>query len=735
MKPSSCPRSNHSLALGHALTAACRRIRSAIAYGSRAASLRSTSPRSVGVARRVGPRLPLSPALLAALGALSIAGSATRAEACGGLFCSSAAPVNQAAERIIFAFDKDQRRVHTVVEILYQGPAERFAWLLPVPGTPDVGVSSGAMLRRLQATTNPTYALQRSWPDEAACDDLDSPTAAGGGPIAFGASDSGGEDGGQVDVVDSGVAGPYQYETLSVRDGDQDPADAAVEWLADNGYDLGDIGADVLRPYLEGGMNLLAVRLTKGRSTGAIRPLRLDYDAERPMIPIRPTAVAANANMGVLVWMLGDGRAAPTNYRSLEINEARLDWFNPNAAYNDLINAAANEATDDTGLSGHGFVTELAEPTSARPYADLLFRERAEISGFRSQADVLGDIDLIEATVQRFRDLSTTSFGGPFGAGDLEGPSLVEGIDEVLARNLALPEGVSAEQFASAPSCYLRELPEEQFYCEGQVAPSEPVDLSAFDRAQFLTDMEELVFAPLQETAQLFSDYSYVTRLYTTLSPEEMSLDPEFDLNPDLADVSEQHSLTLQYDTGCRGDTSGTWSAEVHGLLVRGEGNTWPFAERQPLAADMPAVLRSLSFTQSGPLAVEQDNTAGIEELLDLSAQAFPSPDGSLGNGESPIGAGGPRSSGGCSLGGAPSSRGLGPFSLLSVLGWAFLSRRRRRRSDRTGKRSPGRTLRCCCKWAGGRPPKSAEPRTVLCSWRARSRPSRRPPARSRRAT
>jgi hypothetical protein len=84
-------------------------------------------------------------------------------QACGGLFCSAATPVNQAAERIIFSHDKAQKKVTAVVEILYQGPSEKFAWVLPVPGIPQVGVSTSALLDRLQTATNPTYSIQRTW--------------------------------------------------------------------------------------------------------------------------------------------------------------------------------------------------------------------------------------------------------------------------------------------------------------------------------------------------------------------------------------------------------------------------------------------------------------------------------------------------------------------------------------------------------------------------------------------
>jgi len=77
----------------------------------------------------------------------------------------------------------------------------------------------------------------------------------------------------------------------------------------------GQLGPDVLRPYLRDGLNLAAFRLSKNRDSGSIRPVMLTYTDDEPMIPIRPTAVAANDDMGILVWVLGSARAVPTTVK------------------------------------------------------------------------------------------------------------------------------------------------------------------------------------------------------------------------------------------------------------------------------------------------------------------------------------------------------------------------------------------------------------------------------------
>ena len=56
---------------------------------------------------------------------------AERAEACGGLFCGNT-PVDQTAERILFEVN-DDNTTSAVIEIQYQGRAEDFSWVIPVP--------------------------------------------------------------------------------------------------------------------------------------------------------------------------------------------------------------------------------------------------------------------------------------------------------------------------------------------------------------------------------------------------------------------------------------------------------------------------------------------------------------------------------------------------------------------------------------------------------------------------
>ncbi len=284
--------------------------------------------------------------------------AADDAEACGGLFCNAVQPVVQVDERIIFV-DHEDDTVTAVVQIAYAGPSEQFAWVIPIDGVPEIGVSSNVAFTRLQAATDPSYTMNTRVEGECAVAPPIGFVGCAADQALSRVADAGAfnEDG--IDVLASGSVGPYDYELISVAEiTDQDPAAAALRWLDDNGYEATALSADLFRPYLEEGMNLLAFRLNKQADVGEIRPVTLRYPSRFPMIPIKLTSVAAQEDMGVLVWTIAEARAVPLNYKSLELNAALINWFSWQSNYFNVVNAAADEA------GGQGFVTEMAQPSS-----------------------------------------------------------------------------------------------------------------------------------------------------------------------------------------------------------------------------------------------------------------------------------------------------------------------------------------------------------------------------------
>lgn len=521
------------------------------------------------------------------------------AAACGGLFCSATNPVNQAAERIIFA--QEGTRTTAVIEIQYEGPSEQFAWVLPVPGVPEIGVSSKQALDRLQQASNPVYSLTTT-SEQCGDNPLRGPTVnsnAGGG------GDGDGDP--SVNVVSSGTVGPYAFNVISVSDDAENPAELALTWLADNGYDVSQLGGDILADYLEAGLNLAAFRLTKNSDAGSIRPVLISYESSQPVIPIRPTAVAANPDMGILVWVLGSGRAVPTNYRSLILNDALINWFNPGATYNDVVIAAADEA------GGHGFVTEYAsagDEPGGNPFYNSILPQFELLA--RDELDRLSLSDLLLHAWYNF------------GSWD--------GFREVIEQSVRLRDGVTIDTFLECVDCYLAEAGVEPMASELPIAPTIDAGTStgadggstddaggstangngnsdagnapifdgdpiwATDPTRFLELLDQLVIEPVRNTALLFPGHR-VTRLYTTLSADEMDEDPIFDFNMTLSGVSNQHQADrFQY-------CDGHWVIRLpSGFVLTGSSaGSWPVS----IANEIPVNLR-----------VTQDNTDGEPELI-----------------------------------------------------------------------------------------------------------------------
>ena len=79
--------------------------------------------------------------------------------ACGGFFCNPVAPVDQAGEEIVFEVDGDANQTNMHVRVQYTGPAEEFAWLVPVSAEPTLGVGTDRLFNALEPATRPMYNL------------------------------------------------------------------------------------------------------------------------------------------------------------------------------------------------------------------------------------------------------------------------------------------------------------------------------------------------------------------------------------------------------------------------------------------------------------------------------------------------------------------------------------------------------------------------------------------------
>ncbi|MEE2788814.1 MAG: DUF2330 domain-containing protein [Myxococcota bacterium] len=408
--------------------------------------------------------------------------------ACGGLFCNNARPVNQAAERILFAVENEQ--ITMVVQIQYEGPPSDFGWLLPVPADTEYALASEELFVQLDQSFAPQFRLNRDWGPNC-----DFPLAAAERSAV---DDADGASNG-VDVLSQQSLGPFEITLLraaSVMD--------LRDWLDTNEYQIPNGVDEKLIPYLERDQVFLALKLLAGKDAGDISPLRLTFRGNTPTIPIVPTSVAANPDMGIIAMVLGNHRAIPTNYQHVVINDAALNWLGQGDNYADVVSQAADEADN-----GHAFTTDFAGQHEGNGYPSLVNPDQiAELEDVR---DLAGGIDVLESLL--------VSDQAPF-TPDADVLRLMRG-------TITVPEGKSVDAVLACLRCN-----EED----------QDISVDGPALAQALTDLNE----GRAEIKRLFDTLPYLSRLYGTMSPSEMTMDPVFAFNRDLGEVDNIRTATLE---------------------------------------------------------------------------------------------------------------------------------------------------------------------------------------------
>jgi hypothetical protein len=529
---------------------------------------------------------------LAAVAALSVLGSTT-AEACGCFAGPTTAttPVIQAGERILFAVQNGKVTAH--IQIQYAGDAKDFGWLLPLPSVPTLKVGTEELFTQLINTTQPRYFVQVN------------ATGNCGGGFGFGGSpapSANSEARGGVDdtgagsplVIQSSI-GPYDYAVLKA-----DNKDAMLKWLADNRYFIPVGTEDVVGPYINPGAYFLALKLKSGKATGDIQPVVLEYPSQLPMIPIILTSVAANPNMGIQVWMLGTGRAIPRNYRHVVLNDSQLDWFNQARNYNDVVIRAVSEAPEK-----HAFITEYAGP------ANVMHDVLDGPNRYGTQAALASQptpIDFVEYL---------------FSNGYIPPPSNQNGFGRFAP---VLPPNVKSVVFSQIPyPTALRGVADEDeflrridFYL-GDYRRQNPQLFvgyeTTFNPQTLAAEIFEKVVKPAREAGALFKQYPTLTRLYTTLSPQDMNRDPVFSYNPTLAPVSRDHTATYEVNCGVAGNQ---FTSPGRLITEQGWSLKYPNGRQQTPERELvvgPSALRIETLAEEGAPIVDLDNSAPIRKV------------------------------------------------------------------------------------------------------------------------
>ncbi|MBT9559124.1 MAG: DUF2330 domain-containing protein [Myxococcales bacterium] len=509
------------------------------------------------------------------------------ASACGGFFCSQV-PVDQVGEQILFAVDGNNVTAH--IQVAYQGDAESFSWVLPLPSVPTLGVGTDLLFTALRGVTDPRFFL--TWESVSGCSGGDqcfpSPEAGGGDGVDAG---DGGENGPVVVLVE-GEVGPYDYKVVQ-----SDSGDALFAWLNENGYDQPEASKPLVGHYVNQEFVFLALKLLKDKSAGDLQPVVVSYTSEEfACVPLKLTSIAAADDMPVTTWVLADSRAIPMNYFHVTLNAKAYPWLECasgywwggdttkcSTAYTDMVSDAADQA------NGHAFVTEYAG-TSSKMAEQLWSEGRYNLDALKSKTDPMAFLQ--EMLSQGFPRTSSTQ--------------------DIIRKWIPKPASVP-EDCDDDPEFYTWNMES----CL-QYMPDDYV----FDATGFAADLDAKIVKPSEEAQRLFDLHPYLTRVYTQISPDEMTKDPIFSFNPDLGDVSNEHTATatpvckpgestassvkLTYPDGTTETQEVTWESCSPPIVTGGADGESALGEIQSLA-------------ESGaPVAVDPSDVAAAEAQIEL---------------------------------------------------------------------------------------------------------------------
>ena len=522
--------------------------------------------------------------------ALAVSLAPGRAEACGGTFCDgtpgpTVMPVDQSGENILFWIDQNDGDPHTEahIQIQYEGDPERFAWVVPVLAVPEVLVGSQALFDAVLAGTVPIVTLNTRFDgdcgfasDAVGCgfalgDDI--AAAEGGGGFGETGGDEGfGEDG--PDILERGFAGAFEYVVLTA-----DSVDVIVDWLDQAGYQQDDDAPPILQEYLQEGFVFVAFKLRGGTGVNEIHPIAIRYAGIEPCIPIRLTRIAATEDMAIRAFFLGHDRVVPQNWPHVVINWAKFNWVAIlTQSYQDLVSAAIDEA------GGRAFVTEYAG-------TDAVVATTGIADNDWDSAEFV-DIDPVDVfdRLRTQRLVSCTDDAESSGC-EFRHPQ----VRPLLERYLPAPESVDEQQFWQCLECYAGLI--------------DPVAWSA--QPGFAVEFEERITGPANHAIAMLTDATYLTRLYTLISPHEMLEDPLFHETSSLGPVDS--AIIATRVNSCD-------DAPSYIELTTGGGGRKVALEDSgfyPQFSEMPSAATIERVPMTGPPQVETDNRSAIDDIID----------------------------------------------------------------------------------------------------------------------
>ncbi len=266
--------------------------------------------------------------------------SSRPAAACGACFSPPTETTVVVGHRMAMSISKSQ----TVLwdQIRYSGDPAEFAWVLPVRQGARVEIAHDEFFAALEASTQTVVIGPTPQPRSGG--------ACGGSAASSYSSSSGGTPG--VEVVRQEVVGPYEVVTLAATD-----PNALTGWLDGHHYAVPADVKPVIAAYVAEGLDFVAMRLLPNRGVQAMRPVRVVTPGASPLLPLRMVAGGTGATVGLVLYVIGEGRWEVANFPNATIDPSDVTWDSVASRSNYAELAADAMAEGD----GRTWLTEYAQ--------------------------------------------------------------------------------------------------------------------------------------------------------------------------------------------------------------------------------------------------------------------------------------------------------------------------------------------------------------------------------------
>lgn len=399
--------------------------------------------------------------------------------------------------------------------------------------------------------------------------------------------------------------------------------DGLLGWLEQGEYQLDPARLEILAEYSQAGYRFLLRRY----KNDPVMPVELEFAAERIILPLRLMKEAPRPGYNLTVWLLGESRAVPLNWRHIKLNWERVNWLGESMGdffhdrefhYGNYIWQAL--PTDRAEAFATGFAGfRRPWPKGVRNFDPEAFRVTT------SPAALINEL---------FRQSILETGWPPL-------PPVPDiHLAAILRRHVPIPPRLAAEVdlserysnhqfFLGIGRGDAQTFAETNFYSNIGDFAEYTAEMN-YDYDAFADDIERYYAAPLRRMAELTEKYPYITRLQTALIHRPL-VDPVFGFNADLPPVAQERRAQVSF--ACD-DAETAWV-----IVTLEDGRTVrysPFDYRKLEYPDgtPPALARIEQLSESGPPQV-------IEEIVTqvVEASAVPTSTQLLANYPNPFNA------------------------------------------------------------------------------------------------